>query len=55
MEETGLPFVYALWLIRPEVTDAKSVAQRLRKLRDENLATLDDLIEEAGAGSAYPP
>ena len=47
---TGLPFVYALWLIRPEVTDAKSVAQRLRKLRDKNLASLDDLIEEAVAG-----
>ena len=46
---TGLPFVYALWLIRPEVTDAKSVAQRLRKLRDKNLASLDDLIEEAVA------
>jgi predicted solute-binding protein len=47
---TGLPFVYALWLIRPEVTDAKSVAQRLRKLRDKNLASLDDLIEEAVTG-----
>jgi len=47
---TGLPFVYALWLIRPEVTDAKSIAQRLRKLRDKNLASLDDLIEEAVAG-----
>jgi chorismate dehydratase len=47
---TGLPFVYALWLIRPEVTDPKSVAQRLRKLRDTNLASLDDLIEEAVAG-----
>ena len=51
---TGLPFVYALWLIRPEVTDAKSVAQRLRKLRDENLATLDDLIAEAVAGVSDP-
>ena len=47
---TGLPFVYALWLIRPEVTDAKSIAQRLRKLRDKNLRSLDDLIEEAVAG-----
>ena len=46
---TGLPFVYALWLIRPEVTDAKSIAQRLRKLRDKNLSSLDDLIEEAVA------
>jgi chorismate dehydratase len=51
---TGLPFVYALWLIRPEVTDAKSVAQRLRKLRDKNLASLDDLIEEAVAGVGLP-
>ena len=51
---TGLPFVYALWLIRPEVTDAKSIAQRLRKLRDENLASLDDLIAEAVAGVGDP-
>jgi predicted solute-binding protein len=47
---TGLPFVYALWLVRPEVADAKSVAQRLRKLRDKNLTSLDVLISEAGAG-----
>ena len=47
---TGLPFVYALWLIRTEVTDAKSIAQRLRKLSDKNLSSLDDLIEEAVAG-----
>ena len=47
---TGLPFVYALWLIRPEVMDAKSVAQRLRALRDENLTNLDDLIGECVAG-----
>src|SRR5256885_6749131 len=33
----GLPFVYALWLIRPELADAKSIAQRLRELRNENL------------------
>jgi predicted solute-binding protein len=43
---TGLPFVYALWLIRPEVTDPKSIAHRLRKLRDKNLVSLGDLIEE---------
>jgi len=40
----GLPFVYALWLIRPEVPDAKTIASRLRILRDENLADLDRLI-----------
>jgi chorismate dehydratase len=51
---TGLPFVYALWLIRLEVADAKSIAQRLRKLRDKNLASLDALIAEAVAGVGDP-
>jgi chorismate dehydratase len=40
------PFVYAFWLVRPEVVDAKPIADRLRALRDENLATLDKLIAE---------
>jgi predicted solute-binding protein len=40
----GLPFVYALWLARPEVVDPKSVADRLRALRDKNLANIDKLI-----------
>jgi len=39
-----LPFVYALWLIRPEVSDARAIASRLRALRDQNLANLDALI-----------
>jgi chorismate dehydratase len=47
---TGLPFVYALWLIRPEVTNARSIARRLRELRDENLANVDQLIAKAAAG-----
>ena len=52
----GLPFVYALWLIRPEVPDAKSIAQRLRELRNANLANIDDVITDtiAGAGDAWP-
>jgi predicted solute-binding protein len=41
---TGLPFVYALWLIRPEVVDPKQIADRLRVLRNENLGDLDELI-----------
>ncbi len=51
---TGLPFVYALWLIRPEVPDAKSIAQRLRGLRDENLESLDQLSREVVAGGDDP-
>jgi len=43
-----LPFVYALWLLRPEVADAKTIANALRALRDKNLTNLDQLI--AGEG-----
>jgi chorismate dehydratase len=46
----GSPFVYALWLVRPEVADAKAIANRLRALRTENLANLNQLIAEVVAG-----
>jgi chorismate dehydratase len=48
---TDVPFVYALWLIRPEVADAKQIADDLRALRDENLANLSKIIAEVVAGS----
>jgi predicted solute-binding protein len=53
----GLPFVYALWLIRPEVADAKQMANRLRALHDENLSNLNKLIAEivAGVGDSGHP
>lgn len=50
MKLFNVPFVYALWLARPEIIDLKQIANRLRALRDENLANLDDLIAEAVAG-----
>jgi chorismate dehydratase len=40
----NLPFVFALWLIRPEVSDAEEIADTLRQLRDRNLQNLDDLV-----------
>lgn len=40
---TGMPFVYALWLIRPEIADPASIARQLRALRDANISRLDDL------------
>jgi predicted solute-binding protein len=51
MKLFNVPFVYALWLVRPEVADPKHIADRLRALRDENLANLDDVIAEAVAGA----
>jgi chorismate dehydratase len=41
---TSFPFVYALWLVRPEVADVQKIADKLRSLRDANLSRLDDLI-----------
>jgi chorismate dehydratase len=40
----NLPFVFALWLIRPEFDKAKQIAEALRRLRDHNLEKLDDLV-----------
>ena len=52
-KHVGLPFVYALWLIRPEIANAEEIATQLRALRDQNLATLEKLIAEAvGAAAA---
>jgi chorismate dehydratase len=43
-KRTQLPFVYALWLIRPEVGSPKAIADTLRACRDTNLRELDTLI-----------
>ncbi|MFN2508302.1 MAG: menaquinone biosynthetic enzyme MqnA/MqnD family protein [Chthoniobacterales bacterium] len=43
-QATGLPFVFALWLIRPGMDGAETIADRLRATRDENLASLDRVI-----------
>jgi chorismate dehydratase len=43
-KRTQLPFVYALWLIRPEVGSPKAIADTLRACRDNNLRELDTLI-----------
>lgn len=41
---THRPFVYALWLIRPEIASPKPIADRLRACRDSNLQELDSVI-----------
>jgi chorismate dehydratase len=51
-KQTQLPFVYALWLIRPEVGSPKAIADSLRACRDNNLRELDSLI--AGEGEFNP-
>jgi len=43
---TNLPFVYALWLVRPEVTETTELAGKLRAVRDHNLQNIDRVIAE---------
>lgn len=38
------PFVYALWLIRPEVSLAREIADQLRAIRNRNLGRIDEVI-----------
>lgn len=45
-EATGLPFVFALWLIRPEVSNVEQIGEQLRKQRDINLRDIDPVIAE---------
>ena len=40
---TSLPFVFAFWLIRPEIENAKEIADKLRALRDRNVASIEEL------------
>jgi len=40
---TSLPFVFAFWLIRPEIENAKEIADKLRALRERNVASIDEL------------
>jgi chorismate dehydratase len=41
---TGLPFVYAPWLLRPDLANAAEVAGELRALKARGLAYLDEII-----------
>jgi len=43
---TNLPFVYALWLVRPEVDQAGHLGEQLRSVRDSNLANLARLVDQ---------
>src|SRR5262249_40579081 len=38
------PFVYALWLIRPEFCHSREIADELRTVRDRNVGRIDELI-----------
>jgi predicted solute-binding protein len=46
--ETGLPFVYAVWGIRPGVRDAERIADVLREVATGGVSRLPELAREYG-------
>lgn len=44
LEQTGLPFVYALWLVQPAFAARREIAVTLRLLAKTNLENLDAVI-----------
>jgi chorismate dehydratase len=49
---TGLPFVFALWLIRPGTPNPREIADQLRALCRANISAFDDII---AAHPEFPP
>jgi chorismate dehydratase len=56
---TGLPWVAAVWAVRPEAlgnsTSAAALAQDLQRSRDAGLNNVDRLVEEWSGRIAVPP
>ena len=44
MKQTGLPFVFAVWLIRRDVEDATAAAGELRKLKAQGLGCISEIV-----------
>jgi predicted solute-binding protein len=42
---TGLPFVYAAWLLRPQLPHVGAIAREFRALKECGLAALNEIIE----------
>jgi chorismate dehydratase len=49
--ETGLPFVYAAWVILPSLPNASSVAEEFRFLKRDGVARLAEIVENGVIGS----
>ena len=49
---TGLPFVFAAWLVRPGTPEPEALAQRLRAWREEGERRVEEAI---AAEMRYPP
>lgn len=45
MKQTGLPFVFAAWLIRPGVASAAAAANELRALKEQGMASVAEIVK----------
>lgn len=45
-QATGRPFVFALWLVRPDVQEVEELAAALRDIRDRNVQRLGELAAQ---------
>lgn len=43
---TGLPFVFALWLIRPGLPDAEAIAESLRSIQRDGVAHIAEIAQD---------
>lgn len=46
MRGTGLPFVFAVWCLRPGLADAPDIAANLRQLKHDGLLRLEEIARE---------
>ena len=51
-ESTGLPFVFAAWLVRPDLSEPEALSKRLRTWRAEGQERLEEVV---AAEHRYPP
>ena len=48
-EQTGLPFVFAVWLLRPDLPNLRAVADDFRALKEAGLPLIPAIAARAGA------
>jgi len=52
--QTGLPFVFAAWLLQPGLPETKYIAREFRALKKAGLRRLDEIVQaEAAAGNRF--
>lgn len=49
-QHTELPFVYALWLIRPNVLHPEAIAGELRRMKADGMEHIEDIIRTESEG-----